>query len=149
VTGVPKSDLQSAFNRIFDHGKDIIPDFGNASDAPPTIESVRTQAQEKGLSETGIASRAVSVSSVAMELAKRIFDRLDDKTVMLIGAGKMGDLVARHLQRNGVQSLMVTNRTFDRAVELAGFGERRAAAEYGTGIARAVRMKNYRGRESI
>lgn len=70
--------------------------------------------------ETGVASRAVSVSSVAMELAKRIFDRLDDKTVMLIGAGKMGDLVARHLQRNGVQSLMVTNRTFERAVELAG-----------------------------
>jgi glutamyl-tRNA reductase len=71
-------------------------------------------------SETGIASRAVSVSSVAVELAKRIFDRLDDKTVMLIGAGKMGDLMARHLQRAGVHSLMVTNRTFDRAVELAG-----------------------------
>ncbi|HXV79116.1 MAG TPA: glutamyl-tRNA reductase [Candidatus Binatia bacterium] len=69
--------------------------------------------------ETAIASRAVSVSSVAVELAKRIFDRLDDKTVMLIGAGKMGDLMARHLQRSGVQSLMVTNRTFERAVELA------------------------------
>lgn len=70
--------------------------------------------------ETGIASRAVSVSSVAVELAKRIFDRFDDKTVMLIGAGKMGDLMARHLQSNGVRSLMVTNRTFERAVELAG-----------------------------
>jgi glutamyl-tRNA reductase len=71
-------------------------------------------------SETAIASRAVSVSSVAVELAKRIFDRLHDKTAMLIGAGKMGDLMARHLQRGGVQSLMVTNRTFDRAVQLAG-----------------------------
>src|SRR5919106_3512657 len=70
--------------------------------------------------ETGIANRAVSVSSVAVELAQRIFDRFDDKTAMLIGAGKMGDLMARHLQRNGVQSLMVTNRTFERAVELAG-----------------------------
>jgi len=69
--------------------------------------------------ETGIANRAVSVSSVAVDLARRIFDRFDDKTVMLIGAGKMGDLVARHLQRNGVQSLMVTNRTFERALELA------------------------------
>ena len=69
--------------------------------------------------ETGIASRAVSVSSVAVELAKRIFDRLEDKTVMLIGAGKMGALVARHLQRSGVSSLMVTNRTFERAVQLA------------------------------
>ena len=69
--------------------------------------------------ETGIASRVVSVSSVAVDLAKRIFDRLEDKVVMLIGAGKMGDLVARHLQRSGVSSLMVTNRTFERAVELA------------------------------
>jgi glutamyl-tRNA reductase len=70
-------------------------------------------------SETGIGSGAVSVSSVAVDLAKRIFDRFDDKTVMLIGAGKMGSLMARHLQRHGVRSLMVTNRSFDRAVELA------------------------------
>ena len=70
-------------------------------------------------SETGIGSGAVSVSSVAVDLARRIFDRFDDKTVMLIGAGKMGDLVARHLQSNGIQSLMITNRTFERAVELA------------------------------
>jgi len=69
--------------------------------------------------ETGIGSGSVSVGSVAVELARRIFDRLEDKTVMLIGAGKMGDLVARHLQRSGVSSLMVTNRTFERAVELA------------------------------
>ena len=69
--------------------------------------------------ETGIGSGAVSVSSVAVDLAKRIFDRFDDKTVMLIGAGKMGDLMARHLQSQGVQSVMVTNRTFERAVELA------------------------------
>ena len=69
--------------------------------------------------ETGIASRAVSVSSVALDLAKRIFDSFHDKTVMLIGAGKMGDLMARQLQRSGVKSLMVTNRTFDRAVSLA------------------------------
>jgi glutamyl-tRNA reductase len=70
-------------------------------------------------SETGIASRAVSVSSVAVELAGRIFDRFEEKTVMLIGAGKMGDLMARHLQRCGVRNIMVTNRTFERAVELA------------------------------
>jgi len=69
--------------------------------------------------ETGIAGRVVSVSSVAVELAKRIFDRLEDKTVMLIGAGKMGHSVCRHLQQNGVSSLMVTNRTFERAVEVA------------------------------
>ena len=70
-------------------------------------------------SETGIGSGAVSVSSVAVDLAKRIFDRFDDKTVMLIGAGEMGDLMARHLQSAGVRNLMVTNRTFERAVALA------------------------------
>ncbi len=69
--------------------------------------------------ETGIGSGAVSVSSVAVDLAKRIFDRFDDKTVMLIGAGKIGDLMARHLLSQGVRSLMVTNRTFERAVLLA------------------------------
>lgn len=69
--------------------------------------------------ETGIGSGAVSVSSVAVDRAKRIFDRLEDKTVMLIGAGKMGSLVVRYLQSSGVRSLMVTNRTFERAVELA------------------------------
>jgi glutamyl-tRNA reductase len=69
--------------------------------------------------ETGIGGGAVSVSSVAVDLAKRIFDRFDDKTVMLIGAGKMGDLMARHLQTQGVRSLMVTNRTFEDAVQLA------------------------------
>ncbi|MDX2165451.1 MAG: glutamyl-tRNA reductase [Deltaproteobacteria bacterium] len=70
-------------------------------------------------SETGIAGRAVSVSSAAVELAKTIFDRLDGKTAMLIGTGKMGELAARHLLANGVGSLIVTNRTFERAVELA------------------------------
>ncbi len=69
--------------------------------------------------ETGIGSGTVSVGSVAVDLAKRIFDRFDDKTVMLIGAGKIGALMARHLMSQGVRSLMVTNRTFERAVLLA------------------------------
>jgi len=69
--------------------------------------------------ETGIGGGAVSVSSVAVDLARRIFDRFDDKTVMLIGAGKIGGLMARHLLAQGVRSLMVTNRTFEHAVQLA------------------------------
>jgi glutamyl-tRNA reductase len=69
--------------------------------------------------ETGIAGRAVSISSAAVELASRIFDHLGDKTAMLIGAGKMGELAARHLLSHGVGRMIVTNRTFDRAVELA------------------------------
>ena len=69
--------------------------------------------------ETGIASKAVSVSSAAVELARNIFDRLEDKTAMLIGAGEMSELAARHLLSGGIGSMIVTNRTFDRAVELA------------------------------
>jgi len=69
--------------------------------------------------ETGIATRAVSVSSAAVELACKIFDRLEDKTAMLIGAGTMSELAARHLLAQGVRSVIVANRTFDRAVELA------------------------------
>lgn len=69
--------------------------------------------------ETGIASRSVSVSSVAVDLAMQIFESLSDKTAMVIGAGKMAELVARHLHTNGVGSTIFTNRTFDRAVEMA------------------------------
>src|SRR5205814_481477 len=61
----------------------------------------------------------VSVSTAAVALARQIFDSLNDKTVMLLGAGKMAELTARHLTRIGVESLLITNRTFDRAVDLA------------------------------
>jgi len=70
-------------------------------------------------SETGIAERAVSIGSAAVELARRIFDRLEDQTALLIGAGTMGELTARQLLSGGVGSVMVANRTFDRAVEVA------------------------------
>ena len=74
-------------------------------------------------SETGVAGKAVSLSSAAVELARRIFDDLGDKTAMLIGAGKMSELAARHFVGQGIASVIVTNRSFDRAVELArGFG---------------------------
>lgn len=69
--------------------------------------------------ETGVASKAVSVSSAAVELACKIFDRLEDKTAMLIGAGTMSELAARHLLAHGIHGMLVTNRSFDRAVELA------------------------------
>lgn len=69
--------------------------------------------------ETKIAESAVSISFAAVELARKIFGDLDGKTVMLLGAGEMAELAARHLLNNGVKSIMVTNRTFERAVELA------------------------------
>src|SRR3989440_345702 len=70
-------------------------------------------------SETGISQSAVSISYAAVELARQIFGDLTGKTVMIIGASKMGELAAKHLKRNGVTSVLVTNRTFEKAVEVA------------------------------
>lgn len=70
-------------------------------------------------SETAIASNAVSISFAAVELARKIFDSLDNKTVMLIGAGEMCELAAKHFINNGVSKVLVTNRTFSRAEKLA------------------------------
>jgi glutamyl-tRNA reductase len=69
--------------------------------------------------ETGIASKGVSVASVAADLTRTIFETLHDKSAMLIGAGKMSELVARHLRGLGIAGIVVANRTFDRAVEMA------------------------------
>lgn len=70
-------------------------------------------------SETGIARSAVSVSSAAVDLAQQIFGNLRDKKVLLIGAGKMSELAARHLQTAGCGLILVTNRTRARAEEMA------------------------------
>ena len=69
--------------------------------------------------ETKIATQAVSVSFAAVELAKKILGNLDDKRAMLIGAGEMSELAARHLLNQGVREILVTNRTQQRALELA------------------------------
>jgi glutamyl-tRNA reductase len=69
--------------------------------------------------ETAVGSSAVSVASVAVELAKKIFGSLKDKHVYLVGAGKMSELAARHLQAQGAASIFVANRTYERAQELA------------------------------
>ncbi|HTV16001.1 MAG TPA: glutamyl-tRNA reductase [Acidobacteriaceae bacterium] len=69
--------------------------------------------------ETEIGSSSVSIASVAVDLARRIFGSLDGKRVLVVGAGKMSELAARHLMQHGADSMMVANRTFDRAVRLA------------------------------
>ena len=69
--------------------------------------------------ETSIGNRAVSVSFVAVELAKKIFAHLEGREVLIIGAGEMCELAAQHLVRAGAQKILVTNRTWDRAMELA------------------------------
>jgi glutamyl-tRNA reductase len=69
--------------------------------------------------ETGIGSSAVSVSFVAVELARRVFDTLRGATVLLLGAGEMAELAARHLKGYGVARLLIANRTFEKAQSLA------------------------------
>jgi glutamyl-tRNA reductase len=75
--------------------------------------------------ETAVGRGATSVGSVAVELAERIFKNLSDKTVMIIGAGKMGEACVRHLAKKGAKSVLVSNRSHERAVNLAAeFGGR-------------------------
>jgi glutamyl-tRNA reductase len=78
-------------------------------------------------SETGIGQNAVSVSSVAVELAKKIFRDLTDRDVLLVGAGKMTELAARQLVRTGARATVLGGRTFARAEELAAALGGRAA----------------------
>jgi glutamyl-tRNA reductase len=75
---------------------------------------------------TNVGRGAVSVGSVAVELAEKIFDKdLTGKTVMIIGAGKMGEACVRHLSKKGTRSVLVSNRSFERAQGLAAeFGGR-------------------------
>lgn len=69
--------------------------------------------------ETNIASSAVSISYAAVELAKKIFGDLSDKRVLLIGAGEMCELAAKHFVNSGIKEILVTNRTHSRAEKLA------------------------------
>lgn len=69
--------------------------------------------------ETGVSDSAVSISYAAVELAKKIFYDLSGKRVLLIGAGEMAELAARHLLNQGITSITVANRTFHRAVQVA------------------------------
>jgi glutamyl-tRNA reductase len=76
-------------------------------------------AAKKVRSETEIGSTTVSIASVAVDLAQKIFGSLAGKRVFLVGAGKMSELAARHLIRHGAGKILVTNRTQERAVQMA------------------------------
>ena len=76
-------------------------------------------AAKKVRTETSIGSNSVSIASVAVELARKIFGSLQGRTVFLVGAGKMSELAARHLLQQGAGAILVTNRTLERARQLA------------------------------
>jgi glutamyl-tRNA reductase len=84
----------------------------------PLLQSAFAAAK-KVRSETEIGSSTVSIASVAVDLARKIFGSLAGKTVFLVGAGKMSELAARHLVRSGVGTILVTNRTQERAEQMA------------------------------
>jgi glutamyl-tRNA reductase len=69
--------------------------------------------------ETEIGENAVSISYAAVELAKKVFDSLEGRTILVVGAGKMSELTAKHLVSQGVKEVLVANRTLARAEELA------------------------------
>lgn len=85
------------------------------------------RAAKRVRTETAIANNAVSISYAAVELAKKIFGNLQGKTVLLVGAGEMAELAARHLLNQGVGKVLIANRTYTRALEIA-------AAVQGTAI---------------
>ena len=76
-------------------------------------------AAKKVRTETEIGSSSVSIASVAVDLAKRIFGSLQGRTVFLVGAGKMSELAARHLVQQGAGAILVSNRTPERARRMA------------------------------
>ena len=76
-------------------------------------------AAKKARTETGIGSNSVSIASVAVDLARKIFGSLEGRTVFLVGAGKMSELAARHLLQQGAGAILVSNRTAERARRMA------------------------------
>jgi glutamyl-tRNA reductase len=74
---------------------------------------------KRARTETDISKGALSVSSAAVELAKHIFASLRGTTILILGAGEMSELTAQYLIEQGATSVFVSNRTFERAVELA------------------------------
>jgi glutamyl-tRNA reductase len=84
---------------------------------------------KKVRSETEIGSNSVSIASVAVDLARKIFGSLQGKTVFLVGAGKMSELAARHLLQQGADTILVTNRTQGRASRMAEAFQGRVAPQ--------------------
>ncbi len=86
---------------------------------------------KKVRTETAIGRGATSVGSVAVELAEKIFDReLSARTVMILGAGKMGEACVKHLAKRGAKTVLVANRSVERAEKLAAaFGGRAVRLE--------------------
>jgi glutamyl-tRNA reductase len=108
--------------QILGQVKDAFALAQSAGTAGPVLHALMSQAfgaAKRVRTETEVGRLAVSVSYAAVELARKIFDGLEGKAVLLVGAGEMSELAARHLVDHGALPLYVTNRTWGRAQELA------------------------------
>ena len=76
-------------------------------------------AAKKVRTDTAIGSSPVSVAFAAVQLAQQIFDKLSEQTALLIGAGETIELTARHLHQQGIGHIIIANRTYDKAHNLA------------------------------
>jgi len=74
---------------------------------------------KKVRAETGVSKGSASVPSVAVQLAESIFGRLEGKTALILGAGAMAELAAKHLVARGASRITVANRTWERGYQLA------------------------------
>ena len=109
-------------SQILGQVKDAYDTSRSAGISGPILNRLFTKAFSVGKrirSETTITTGAVSISYAAVELAKKIFNTLEGKTVAIIGAGEMSELTAKHLVANGVSNVIVANRTYQRAVKVA------------------------------
>jgi glutamyl-tRNA reductase len=105
-------------------------DVGAASTSLDRLLQSAFSVAKKVRSETQIGSSSVSIASVAVDLARKIFGSLHAKTVLLVGAGKMSELAVRHLIRHGATHLILCNRTQARAESLAAhFRSEKVAVE--------------------
>lgn len=113
VLGEPQilGQVKAAYNAAKEHG-------GVGSNLERLLQDTFALAK-RVRTETEIGASPVSISTVAVDLARRIFGDLDGKRVMLVGAGKMSELAARHLAHHGAERILVANRTLSRAEALA------------------------------
>ncbi len=107
ILGQMKTAYQTA-NKAGTLGKDLSKLFQHTF---ATAKKVRT--------DTAIGSSSVSVAFAAVQLSKQIFDKLDEQTAILIGAGETIELTARHLHQNGIGRIIIANRTYEKAHALA------------------------------
>jgi glutamyl-tRNA reductase len=98
---------------------EIAQDRGTAGPALHALFQRALAVAKKVRTETGIAKGHVSVSSTAVDYVRQVFDHFHDKIILVIGAGKMGELTLRHLKELTPRKILVTNRNPQKAIELA------------------------------